>query len=712
MKPRARRRAAAVATLVLLPVVWWVPLLIGTLPDFMDTVTQFYPMRLAAARQIADGTLPLWLPNIFSGVPLAANPQIAVWYPPQVLFYLWPGPVSWGLLCVLHYVWGGFGAYWYVRRMTGSIGAALFAAVTFQFSAMLVSRIALLPHVYTTVWVPWMLLAVERAIAEGGFRPRWGALGVAACFAMQLLAGAPQVSYFTALMLPVYWIARAVSDSPRKKWGRSIAGAAVQGLAAALLAAAIAAIQLLPTLEFLRQAERSTIPLERLRETALNGPFILRAFFGFTGNPVEDTDTINAIGPGAMLLVLVALARARRRRHAVPLMLVAAAAFLLSLGALVPLWAKLLPLYDGFHAPRRALIFWTIAGSLTAGFGAAHLDTIWRRRRLPRHFFAALLILLTAGTWWMLFRLEREFTTTDRFQPHGEVLAALGTDRYITLDPTFNYSYGSRHPEYGRSLMPDLACWHDVHDANGYDPLVPARYGLARRLASERSGVFYPSHGVFLTDPNSPLLRLLNVQYLIGRFDLFDPGRVIPGTAIDHARLHDAVDLVHEDDYWPLYRYREARPLAWAVQEAVAVDNAESALRTALGVNDPHRIAFIEEPLFLRAAGPVPAAEATYADARTVAVTLAEPATEETFVCVAVSWMPGWRARAGDGQRLLAMPANGVIAGVLVPPGVQEFTLRYAPSSFLRGGLLSLGGLLLAAGWALRLRRLPIPSHP
>ncbi|MDK2972826.1 MAG: hypothetical protein PWP23_2581 [Candidatus Sumerlaeota bacterium] len=683
---------------------WWNPLLRGFLPDFMDTVTQLYPMRVAAAGQIRSGVLPVWLPNIFSGTPLLANPQISVLYPPQFLFYIAPGPLTNGLVCLFHYILGGFGAFFFVRYFgRGATLPALFAALTFQFSAMLVSRIALTPHLYTTVWVPWMLLAVEVAVRERGFLPRRGGVAVACLLALQILAGAPQITYYTAGALALYWLGRGIAES-RSSLPRRIGEVLVQGALTAALAFLIAAVQLLPTLEFLGESERSAIALDRLREQGLGGGFTWRALVGFTGATIEDTDSINAIGPGAILLALAALLRPRARRVAIPLWIVSVLAYLLSLGALAGVWARLLPMYESFHAPRRALVLWSICGPLLAGLGAYNLAVVWRARKASRPLFAVLLLVLTAGTWWMLPRLERVFCTPERFAPDPAVADVIGESRFLVIDPTFRYSYDSRRDDYGRSLMADLACWHGTYDVNGYDPLVVRRYAMARDLACLRSGKFYPSHGVFLTDPASPVLALLNARYLVGRFDLFEPGFVIPGTSIDQEAIAASVELVVDDERWPLFRYLDERPLAWTVRRVAPAPSPERALQAAI-VNDPFEVAFIEEDLEF-SAPPAPPLGATRPDARRFHLEFDEPLERETLAVVSTTWMPGWSARSDTGERLVTLPVDGFLTGVLVPAGARDVTLSYLPASLLRGGALSLAGLLLAGVlWGRRQRK-------
>jgi len=144
---------------------------------------------------------------------------------------------------------------------------------------------------------------------------------------------------------------------------------------------------------------------------------------------------------------------------------------------------------------------------------------------------------------------------------------------------------------------------------------------------------------------------------------------------------------------WPVYRFLDERPLAWVPSRLVSVSTAEDALYGAVA-EDPVRFAFNEEGLELTAPEGT-SVNAQYSDARTIRLSLQGAPRHETPVCVAVNWMPGWRARSEDGQSLLTFPVDGVITGVIIPSGVSEVKLQYAPSSFWRGVVLSLAGLLL-----------------
>jgi hypothetical protein len=687
----------ALAALLLVPALLWWPLLLGALPDFMDTVVYLYPIRMALAGQIRSGVLPLWNPHMMGGVPLAANPQLATWYPPQLLFYALPGPFMYGLLCILHAAWGGAGTYWFVRHFTRDRMAALFAGIVFVLGPFVVSRLALAPHLYTIAWIPWILLAVERAAGDDRWLPGRSGCLVAVALALQILAGSPQITYYTALVLPVWWLARAMAQQPRTPIGRLVGCTCAHGIVTAISAFSLCGIQLIPTLEFISHTARSAIAPEKLVETALNGDLMWKALIGFTGNPLEDTDSIHAVGLGVIVLAIVAVLSRRTRSVALLLLLSGVFGWLLSIGPLTGLWSMLLPGYDGFHAPRRALVLWSACAPLAAGLGAGVLAMRWTEHGWPRWAFAVLLIPFALGTVWILPRLEREFANPARFDADARVLRQIGNDRFFTIDPTLRWSHGSRDDDFGRSLISNLAPLHGVYDANGYDPLILARMAELRTMASGRAGVWYPSHGVYLPDPMSPLLRVLNAQYFIGRWDLFEPGALIPGATIDHAAVEQVVELVLDDDKWPLWRFKDERPFAWSVEQAFPVPAAEDALHALLRSDGLQR-AYVEDFAPPSVALARPQVSAAWRNARTIDVSLDANSNAQAIVCVSVSWMPGWQARTRNGERLDVHPAQGAICGVLVPPGVDGFTMTYAPASFTRGTLLSVVGLLLLLG--------------
>src|SRR4051794_34214718 len=84
--------------------------------DFGDLFTFHYPMRHLAAEALQQGRLPFWNPYVFSGLPLLANPQAALFYPLSALGFVLPltPALSWDFL--LHLLWAMLGVALLARQ--------------------------------------------------------------------------------------------------------------------------------------------------------------------------------------------------------------------------------------------------------------------------------------------------------------------------------------------------------------------------------------------------------------------------------------------------------------------------------------------------------------------------------------------------------------------------------------------------------------------
>src|SRR5690242_5905313 len=73
---------AASIAVTFAPIIYFLPALIqGKVLCPADGFLQNVPFRVAAAQMIRAGHLPLWNPDIFSGMPLFATAQVGILYP-------------------------------------------------------------------------------------------------------------------------------------------------------------------------------------------------------------------------------------------------------------------------------------------------------------------------------------------------------------------------------------------------------------------------------------------------------------------------------------------------------------------------------------------------------------------------------------------------------------------------------------------------------
>lgn len=363
---------------------------------------QFVPWWAWAWETLLDGQLPLWNPLVGMGAPLIANYQSALFYPPYWLyfgFYVLGGirAMAWaqGLMVVLHLIWAGTGMAALTRRLGFGRLAQTVSGLAFSLSGYLVARAWFASINAAVAWLPWVLLMAFDAVQAPKVLKNWLKLGMV--MALQLLSGHAQTTWYT-LVLAAIWVAfLAWQKAPQDGKLLSKVTAALKfelrfGIAA-ILAAALAAVQLLPTAVYLMQSQRaSAVEME----FALNYSFWPWRFLGLIapdlfGSPVRGDfwgygnfweDAIY-IGLMPFLLVLAAVVGALFRRRGKTadssqqvavcfLLVITTISFLLALGKNTPIFPwlyKYVPTFDMFQAPTRFSIWAVFCLALLAGIG-------------------------------------------------------------------------------------------------------------------------------------------------------------------------------------------------------------------------------------------------------------------------------------------------------------------------------------------------------
>jgi hypothetical protein len=104
-----------------------------------DPIRQQYVWRKLSIDAIKKGTLPIWNPYQLAGSPLAANVQSAPYYPLNILFFILPFPLAWGMLVLLQPLLSGIFLYFYLQNRRLSKMGSFIASVSFAFSGFAVS---------------------------------------------------------------------------------------------------------------------------------------------------------------------------------------------------------------------------------------------------------------------------------------------------------------------------------------------------------------------------------------------------------------------------------------------------------------------------------------------------------------------------------------------------------------------------------------------
>jgi hypothetical protein len=135
-----------------------------------DLGPYFIPPRFFWVESIKNGDFPLWNPYQFSGHPFFANPQHAILYPLNGLFFLMPFDLAFNAIIILHFFLGGLFTYLFLKDLKINSTGALISGLIFMLSGYLLSVHSLLTILLSSIWTPLIMMFFRRAILRPGLR--------------------------------------------------------------------------------------------------------------------------------------------------------------------------------------------------------------------------------------------------------------------------------------------------------------------------------------------------------------------------------------------------------------------------------------------------------------------------------------------------------------------------------------------------------------
>jgi hypothetical protein len=394
--------AVAAVVVTLLPLLYFFPATRGRLvisPD--DGIIQNIPFRVAVANQIHAGSIPLWNPAVFCGMPLLGAAQAGVLFPLNWFYLVCPAPLATNLMMLSTYMVAALGAYLFARRSGSSVAGSGLTSVVWQASAFMVAQIGHTNIAQTAAILPWLLWGLEN-YGQTGDRRR-GAL-LAVIVALQCFAGHPQTAVYSLLVAGVYAIAMWTINRARNYlWSLLLIAAGL----------ALAAVQIIPTLELLRFSLRSAASYDFFTSFSMPRRFIATFFApylmgGGDGNlfrapylgPSFYAEYVAYVGLVTLALAFLALVLNRDART-VFWTIIILVGLALGLGRYAPLdFNRLtygLPVLNLFRVPARHLMEVELGLAILAGRGLTAVMAASNRARTLRWVAgsAGVLLLIT-----------------------------------------------------------------------------------------------------------------------------------------------------------------------------------------------------------------------------------------------------------------------------------------------------------------------------
>ena len=174
-----------------------------------DPVRQQYPWRELAITALKKFELPLWNPYNFSGVPLLANFQSAVFYPFNLLFFILPINIGWSVLIMLQPLLAGIFLYSYLRNLSMHRLASFLGSLVFAFCGFSVAWMEWGTILHVGLWLPLMLLSIDKIVSSIKDKKiiLWGFVFVFSLVS-SFFAGHLQIFFYLYIVSITYFFAR------------------------------------------------------------------------------------------------------------------------------------------------------------------------------------------------------------------------------------------------------------------------------------------------------------------------------------------------------------------------------------------------------------------------------------------------------------------------------------------------------------------------
>jgi hypothetical protein len=325
------------------------------------------------SQRFAEGALPKWVPHVYGGLPLFANPG-STYYPFRFLAD-WIFPVSkiWPTLFVLQFTIAGAGMYLLARELRARPWVSFVAGLAFQFTGLTMSWV-LAGHegrIIVATFTPLLFYFFHAGVRKGTLAPFAGA---AAVIGFSLLSFQIQNAYYL-LVGAALWSGFSIWALEAHRDRRRLARVLALGLGSVVFAFLLASVNFLPFLDYIEQSPRgeaggrgyeysTSFSMPVAEVAALAVPEITGHLDSYRGtNPMKlHTEYVGAV---VLLLVAVGAYNARRDRYWWFFLGLGLFALTIALGGGTPLYRlyyEILPGTKRFRAP--AISFFLVSFAL------------------------------------------------------------------------------------------------------------------------------------------------------------------------------------------------------------------------------------------------------------------------------------------------------------------------------------------------------------
>ena len=423
-----------------------------------DFQGQDFPWRHLAASGLRQGTLRLWNPYTYSGMPFLADVQTAMLYPLNLVLALGvrEGSLSayaleWQI--ILHFFLAGVFMFALLRYFRLSCIGALFGAISFMFTGFLVAHLGHVGMLNVAVWIPLVFLFFHKSITTKSWPSAvWGGLFYGIC----ILAGHSQPALYILMVMGLFFLYHVVLEA--LKTGQPFKAALPSTAIFALMLSVtfcVAAAQILPMAELAKQSVRSGDDFQFATSYSLPPrhliTLLIPKFFGITSEGKrywgEENFTELCIYVGVLPLILAFVGgMLKRNKETFFFLVVAGVSLVLALGKHTFIYGFLfhfVPIFRIIRIPARFGYLMAFSTAALSGFGAEALLSRLNddQRRVLKIIglaiaFLAILAFLMVGVlyiYWLLGLGGGESWQTENVIDESLLFLFLMTSVFVVL---------------------------------------------------------------------------------------------------------------------------------------------------------------------------------------------------------------------------------------------------------------------------------------
>lgn len=681
----------------------------------MDTIRMMYPWKSLVIDQLKSGQWPFWNPYNFSGTPLLANIQTAVFFPTNLIYFILPLLPSWILwVIILPLI---FSIFWFIffRSLRLSIPAAILGSICAANLTFLNVWSELVMTLQTILFLPLILWATTQF---ANTKRRVYLFLIPLFLAFSFFGGHPQTALYVFFLSGVYFLFQKI---PFKFI-----------IAIYFFSITLSSVQLFPTIELYQQSAREDPTLQKFIMTTTLPWSNLATIFApdYYGNPATNNfrknNYDNSIGyAGIVAIVLAGIAITSKRSKLTNFF------FLLAIfGLAFSLWPLAL-VFPLLHIPvlstgflSRNMIFFELSVAILAAIG---LDNLIKSKQkvfkpiaiiflcyvfltvatiffhpadrlvslknlvLPisifitcsisilkfysrfKNLFLIIILGLTILEYSYFFNKYQPFSPAKFVFPNHPVFSFLqstGFDRYFGVDRAY--------------IDNNFATYYRVYGPEGYDPLFIRRYG--ELLKASGDGKFpksIPSYDAYLNKGDNQfskkLFDILSIKYLIDKTD--EPNKDFGPN--EERFPSGEYTFIKQVNKWKYYERKTALPRTFLAGN-FEIGSLEKVYDS--GINLRETLILEKTPDLQPEKGNWSAQIIHYEPNKVIITTASE---KPKLLFLSDNYYPGWKVFV-DNKENKILRADYTFRAVAVPAGNHEVIFKYEPLSFYAGLAISL----------------------